>query len=84
MSVNVEFISFQSGCDGLFQMRICGSSTGYAVGIDPTSQFTYIRYASRAGLTRFEIDVAQGRLIHPTEVLSEMVPLALAFTAIIQ
>ena len=52
--------------------------------IDPSGQFAYIRYASRAGLTRFEIDVAQGRLTHPTEVLSGVVPSALAFTAIVR
>ena len=55
-----------------------------AMAIDPSGHFAYIRYASRAGLTRFEIDVAQGRLIHPTEVLSGIVPSALAFTATIQ
>jgi 6-phosphogluconolactonase (cycloisomerase 2 family) len=52
--------------------------------IDPAGQFAYIRYASRAGLTRFEIDVTQGRLVHPTEVLSGVVPSALAFAAKIQ
>ena len=52
--------------------------------IDPSGKFAYLRYASRAGLTRFEIDVAQGRLIHPTEVLSEIVPSALVFTAVVQ
>ncbi|MDT8383958.1 MAG: beta-propeller fold lactonase family protein [Gammaproteobacteria bacterium] len=52
--------------------------------VDPSGRFVYIRYASRSGLTRFEVDVAQGRLIHPTEVLSEMVPSALAFSATIQ
>jgi 6-phosphogluconolactonase len=55
-----------------------------ALAIDPSGQFAYIRYASRAGLTRFEIDVAQGRLTHPTEVLSGVVPSALAFTAVVQ
>lgn len=55
-----------------------------SLNIDPSGQFAYLRYASRAGLTRFEIDVAQGRLTNPTEVLSEIVPSALAFSAIIQ
>ena len=55
-----------------------------ALAIDPSGHFAYIRYASRAGLTRFEIDVAQGRLIHPTEVLSGVMPSALAFTAVVQ
>lgn len=52
--------------------------------IAPSGQFAYIRYASRTGLTRFEIDVAQGRLTHPTEVLSGVVPSALVFTAIVR
>ena len=55
-----------------------------ALAIDPSGQFAYVRYASRAGLTRFEIDAAQGRLTHPTEVLSGMRPSALAFTTTIQ
>lgn len=55
-----------------------------ALDLDPSGEFAYLRYASRAGLTRFEIDVAQGRLTHPTEVLSEIVPSALAFTAVVQ
>ena len=50
--------------------------------IDPFGQFAYIRYVSRPGVTRFEIDVAQGRLTHPKEVLSGVVPSAMEFTAI--
>ena len=54
-----------------------------ALAIDPAGQYAYIKYVSRAGLTRFEIDVAQGRLTHPKEVLSGVVPSALAFTAVV-
>lgn len=52
--------------------------------IDPAGQFAYIRYASRAGLTRFVIDAATGRLSQPTELLNGAAPSALAFSAAIQ
>jgi 6-phosphogluconolactonase (cycloisomerase 2 family) len=50
--------------------------------IDPVGQYAYVRYVSRAGLTRFEIDAAQGRLTHATEILREMMPSSLAFTVL--
>lgn len=52
--------------------------------VDPSGQFAYLRYADRAGITRFTIDVARGRLTQPEEILAGVRPSALAFTAKIQ
>ena len=60
------------------------TATPAGLAIDPAGRFAYIWYVSRAGVTRYEIDVAQGSLTHPKEVLSGVVPSALAFTAVVQ
>ena len=52
--------------------------------IDPAGRFAYLRYASRTGVTRFEIDGEQGRLTNPTELLGGLEPSALVFTATVE
>ena len=37
--------------------------------IDPTGRFAYLNYSSRGGITRYEIDVASGRLLYPKDLL---------------
>jgi 6-phosphogluconolactonase (cycloisomerase 2 family) len=51
-----------------------------ALVIDPAGHFAYLRYASRPGITRFEIDPVQGRLRHPTDILGGITPSGLAFS----